>query len=72
MDATVPGDVHEPDQLACPPGTDPAKTVPVDLRPPIVLEHPMFKAFGMESIDFSVLERPSPFGNAASRVRSCR
>ncbi|MNL59568.1 hypothetical protein D3C87_1833090 [compost metagenome] len=72
MDSAIPGDVHEADQLFRPTRADPTQAVPVDLCPPVVLEHPMFEAFGMERVDFSAFEHPPPFQNGVGEARSFR
>lgn len=72
MDSTIPCNVYESDQFFRSTGADPTKAVPVDLCPPVILEHPMLEAFGVETVDFIALERPSPFYSAVGQARGFR
>ena len=56
MGAAVPGHVEEADQAAAVGGADPAQTVPLDLRPPIDVEHGVHEALGMQRVDVAVCE----------------
>lgn len=43
----VPGDIHKSDELFSSSGAHPAKTVPVDLRPPVIVVETVMKCRGM-------------------------
>ena len=58
VDGAVPRDVHEPDQRLAVAGRDPAEAVPVELADPVVVEHPVMEALGVEPVDLVVGESP--------------
>jgi len=60
VDATIPCDVHETDELAAVSRADPAKAVPPDLSLPVVREDAMAETLGMQRVDLGVLEVSAP------------
>ena len=60
MDRAVPGHVQETDEVVAIAGTDPAKAPPLDLAPPVVVEHRMRERVGMQRVELRVAELPAP------------
>jgi hypothetical protein len=68
MLASVPGHIDEGDQVpragtafgSLPTGADPAETVPVDLPPPIIVDHLMLESLGVQLIHLCVVKPASP------------
>src|SRR6266566_2224292 len=58
--AAVPRHVHEADELVPVAGTDPAEALPLDLAPPVIVDHAMAEALGMQGVDLGVLEVSPP------------
>jgi hypothetical protein len=61
VDTAVPGNVDEPDELVSLTRADPAETVRVDLRIPVVGQDVMSERLGVERVHFVVTEAAAPF-----------
>lgn len=61
MGAAVPRDVHKPYEIVILARAHPAKADPAKLLPPIVFPDIVLEAFGVEDIQFCVLEHRAPF-----------
>jgi hypothetical protein len=56
----VPRHVDEADELAAVTRANPAETMSLDLRLPVVLEQPMVERLGMKRVELRVVEITAP------------